>query len=347
MPDMTRSQNVSGTGCPQDPPLVSPHPVVLRDVREGAAIATVEMMGMAPAEHTACYRRALNDLLDVRVTSDCPEAVLHGFYIGEIHVSHGRHSPRTVRRTQKTASRDGFDGIALQLTQEGYWQGRTRDRSLSGEPGAVALFDFRQSFTLSDIGDRSFVNVLIPRASARRTIEDPASLHGSLAVGAKGAALAGFLDGLIAHAPAVRAAHTSALSNVLMELVALTFDASDDGRLVEQKSPDRRLMDRVERLIGQRLSARDLTPEWIADKLGVSRSQLYSASPSGGIVRLIWDRRLAAVHAALIDPSEQRTIATLSGLFGFASNAHFSRAYTKRYGVSPSAARKAALRTTD
>jgi AraC-like DNA-binding protein len=88
------------------------------------------------------------------------------------------------------------------------------------------------------------------------------------------------------------------------------------------------------------LSARTLTPAWIADKLAISRTQLYAAFPKGGVAKLIWERRLAAAHAALTDPEERRTIAAISGLFGFASDAHFSRAFSKKYGMSPSAARR-------
>ncbi len=319
------------------------HPVAVNASSGGANIAVVEMTGMSAADHIHCYRRALMDLFEVRLLTGTPQAVVRGVFFGTIHITYGAHSARALRRTLRLAARDGNDAIVLQLTQGGRWQGRVQGRSLSGGPGTSALFDLAQSFTVSDLGDRSFVGALIPRALARQILDDPAEFHGRIVEGAEGAALAGLLTGLVNHAPASCPQHGAMLADMLIDLIGLAFRTPSDRRFDERRGPDRRLRDRIERLIALRLNARDLTPEWIADKLGISRSQLYAAAPAGGIVRMIWERRLAAAHGALTDPLEDRTIATLAGQFGFASNAHFSRAYTKRFGATPSAVRKATL----
>jgi AraC-like DNA-binding protein len=142
------------------------------------------------------------------------------------------------------------------------------------------------------------------------------------------------------HASALRVEQGPALAEILIELLVLAFRTEDDRHFEERRSPERRLRDRVERLVGMRLSASDLTPDWIARKLGVSRTDLYAAcNGSGGVARLIWDRRLAAARAVLLDPAEDRTIGAIALMFGFASDAHFSRAFKKQYGVTPTAAR--------
>lgn len=315
-------------------------------VQEGAGgmtIATVAADGLSVEERACLYSLSINGLLETRTLTPDPHATLHGIYLGPLHITFGELSPRVSRRTRALYARDRFDGIALQLVRAGRWHARIGSRTLAGEPGTLALFDFAQSFSMTDEADRSFVNVIIPRAMACRLADDPARLHGRLIDPATGGVLSGFLTGLVVHASSLKVEHGPALAEMLFELVVLAFRTEDDQRFEERRSPERRLRDRVERVVEMRLSASDLTPDWIARKLGVSRTDLYAAfSGIGGVARLIWDRRLAAARAMLLDSAEDRTIGAIALMFGFASDAHFSRAFKKQYGATPTAARQAA-----
>lgn len=54
---------------------------------------------------------------------------------------------------------------------------------------------------------------------------------------------------------------------------------------------------------------------------------------------MIKQARLARIHALLSDPGQTRRIFEIANLFGFVSETHFSRAFRRSFGYSPSEAR--------
>ncbi len=91
----------------------------------------------------------------------------------------------------------------------------------------------------------------------------------------------------------------------------------------------------------------DLTPDFIARELGLSRSRLFALTRQFGtsVRRLIIDTRLDACRAALDDAAwAHSTITDLAIAFGFQDLAHFSRRFTARFGMSPRASRGACVR---
>jgi AraC-like DNA-binding protein len=71
--------------------------------------------------------------------------------------------------------------------------------------------------------------------------------------------------------------------------------------------------------------------------LGVSRSLLYRVfEPIGGVSAFIQARRLdQAFDDILSDGCEQHTVAEIGYRLGFRSDAHFSRAFRARFGMTP------------
>ena len=79
--------------------------------------------------------------------------------------------------------------------------------------------------------------------------------------------------------------------------------------------------------------------------LGLSRSALYWLfEPYGGVAAYLLERRLARVRALLADRREHRRISELAFAHGFASEAHFSRAFRRCFGLTPSDVRGTAER---
>ena len=317
-------------------------PVVARQSADGIVIATVAFDGLSMEERARRYALATNGLFDTRTLTADPQATLHGIFLAALHVTFGTISARESRRTASLYARDRADGILLQLTRVGRWQARIAGRAIGGEAGSMVLLDLAQPFTFSTDCDQEFVIVTIPRTMAERLAPDPRTLHGTALDPTAGGVLAGFLGGVVTHAAALRAEQAPALAEMLIELIGLGFRADAAPSTGERRGPQRRLRDRVERLIAMRLNADDLTPDWVARKLGLSRTELYAAFPTGGgVARLIWEKRLAAARLALTDPLDDRTIGAIARSFGFASDAHFSRAFKQRFDCTPTAARKA------
>jgi len=63
--------------------------------------------------------------------------------------------------------------------------------------------------------------------------------------------------------------------------------------------------------------------------------------PMGGVAAFIKQRRLKRIHAILADPRDRRPIAEVAYQHGFTGGAHFSRAFRRAFGYSPSEAREA------
>lgn len=101
-----------------------------------------------------------------------------------------------------------------------------------------------------------------------------------------------------------------------------------------------RMRDRAMRFIDDHL-ANPLVVPALAAELGVSRVRLARLfADDGGVARYVRRRRLARARDRLADPDETRPIACVVAECGFASAAHFSRAFRAAFGQTPREARR-------
>ncbi|EGH71559.1 transcriptional regulator, AraC family protein [Pseudomonas syringae pv. aceris str. M302273] len=80
-----------------------------------------------------------------------------------------------------------------------------------------------------------------------------------------------------------------------------------------------------------------LTTQYIADALGISRRTLARAfaKHDATLMHYIWSRRLEVSHALLAE-GKVKQITDAAIQTGFCDLWHYSRAFKKKYGVSPS-----------
>ena len=97
------------------------------------------------------------------------------------------------------------------------------------------------------------------------------------------------------------------------------------------------LQEQILRYIDQNITNQKLCIETLQKKFCVSRTHLYRIlKPYGGIAKLIRNRRVEAIHRALLDPRlVGHSIEKLAFDFGFSSDKQFRRAFSDRYGVTP------------
>jgi AraC-like DNA-binding protein len=101
---------------------------------------------------------------------------------------------------------------------------------------------------------------------------------------------------------------------------------------------------RVRRLIAENLASARLGPELLCRSEGISRASLYRMfEPFGGVAAHILDVRLAYVHRALSDPTDERSISAIAESAGFFDASSLSRAFRRKYQCSPREFRLAAL----
>lgn len=93
----------------------------------------------------------------------------------------------------------------------------------------------------------------------------------------------------------------------------------------------------MRRFIEQNLE-QPLKPEQLARQFGVSRSQVYRLfKHHDGVARYVWERRLQRSRVLLTTPWLQHLdIGAVAFEVGYSSNAHFTRAFRARFGMTPS-----------
>jgi AraC-like DNA-binding protein len=126
----------------------------------------------------------------------------------------------------------------------------------------------------------------------------------------------------------------AALTNQLLDLIVLTLvDGQSHGPASESAA---RAGHRARALqhIRAHLGERDLTPTKVAESCGISLAYLQEIFQGRGVEETIFAERLERARDWLRSrPNE--AIATLAWRLGFADPAHFSRAFRRRFGVSP------------
>lgn len=99
---------------------------------------------------------------------------------------------------------------------------------------------------------------------------------------------------------------------------------------------------RIRDVVVQHLVSPDLGPAFVAARLGMSKSHVFSVMHAAGTTlgRFILETRLERARQLLRHPSDvQSSIASIGYAVGFQEAAHFSRRFSDRYGESPRAYR--------
>lgn len=122
----------------------------------------------------------------------------------------------------------------------------------------------------------------------------------------------------------------------LLELIELLIENAHE--LVRERSGTATLS-RAKRHIAQNLHDANLTPARIASAVHVSEpylNRLFKAEDALSIMRYVWVQRLElAMDILQRDVNGSAHIGDIAYMCGFSTYAHFSRAFKKRYGVSP------------
>lgn len=93
------------------------------------------------------------------------------------------------------------------------------------------------------------------------------------------------------------------------------------------------------RFIRRHLADPELNPDAVASQVKMSTRNLARLFARHGttIERAIWTERLAAARRDLLDPRAlERTITDIAFSWGFSDAAHFSRSFSKAFGLAPS-----------
>lgn len=183
------------------------------------------------------------------------------------------------------------------------------------------------------------LSLVLPRALLAPLVADLDALHGRIlqCSTALNAMLACHLRALYDEAPGLAAKDAGAAAHGTAALVAAFAGASAKGReMIEQASAGTSLQ-AARRLIEANVPEPDLGPEFLCQRLGMSRAKLYRLfEPIGGVGEYIQQRRLARAYHALTDPAQAHVyVGVIAARCGFGSASVFSRAFRQAFGLSP------------
>lgn len=245
----------------------------------------------------------------------------------------GAQYERSTRRLS-----DGENGFLLQLSLSGSMYGDADGRTAICQPGCIAILDFsrpvRHRSTAANV-----VMISLPRAVIERTLPDIRILHGQILQPHQTGDLGDYLAGLNQRLPGMPWASGAEVAQAAAELLAdslhQTPKTRSDLARAELESVQRQ---RARRFITLHLGNPELSSEMICAAIGISRSTLYRLfEQEGGVARFLWTERLRIAAERLQHSSAG--ISTIAYSCGFTSDAHFSRAFRRQFGLSPRQAR--------
>jgi AraC-like DNA-binding protein len=299
---------------------------------------------VAPNQRLSFWREAIADTHEVLLPEDCDpnrfSASALGWHLGNALMVETRATPQRLVRSPRMARTDYIDYYIIRLQKAGRWICDAGGRSVAAGPGSVLVLDLARpsDARMTDIENS---NLLLPR-DALDDVLPPFDMHGLELRSGMAALLRSHLSELAANLPQLQFADARRVGDATLHLVAACIAPSRDAVARARAPLEAALLAEIRRYVDRHLNSPDLSPHSIAEALGLSRSALYAVcEPMGGVAAFIQKRRLRRIHAILTDPRERRRIGEIAYQFGFTSGAHFSRAFRRAFGYSPSEARDA------
>ncbi|MEY9884693.1 MULTISPECIES: helix-turn-helix domain-containing protein [unclassified Bradyrhizobium] len=302
--------------------------------------------------NVAAWRESVATLFDVdELAADEPgpfRADISSYAMGPVLIGLSRASGQRFRRTPETIARSGVDHIILQLYLKGGYDGVAGTRPIRVRAGDICLFDLAQTLETKATAFEN-ITLVVPRPMFGTHLLRVDDLHGLVLPGSSVIArlLAGHLTALVEFAPRMTLDECQSVVEGTVSLLAACLrnelergDADADHTVAASPS----LM-RIRQYIEAGLASEDLSANSIAAHFGLSRASLYRLfAPVGGIADYIRSRRL---HRAFFDLANSGSrgprISEVARRWQLGTDAHFTRSFKAAYGITPRAAREAAL----
>lgn len=310
--------------------------------------STVFSTAQAAAEDRfEAWRESISVLFDVappaRGTEDGFQASVHATHLGHLLVGDIRFGAQQFSRTRARAARDGLDHYLVQWYRDGGFSGQhDNDGDMRVQAGDIVFFDMARPQRTFAHSSR-VLSLIVPRALCDEALGTPAEqLHGTVLRGSDvlGGLLADHLGSLHRRLPSIGMEQAGDVVHATTRMLAACLGPAQRTFAQAQAEMQAVTLERIQQYIGRNLGT-PLTPESLCRTFGISRSLLYRLfEPQGGVAHYVQKRRLLRALHALANPANQRLrVAEVATRLGFASEAHFSRAFRATFGLTPSDAR--------
>jgi AraC-like DNA-binding protein len=206
--------------------------------------------------------------------------------------------------------------------------------------GDVGIFQANEAHAVTFDGEFDQVHVRVPARHVGddfRTVANGALLRAD-------SSLARYVRSCVLEtarvAPSV--AHQELLAHQLIALFRLAWSELSKGSAGKSSS----CFDRAGMVIQRELSDVDLSARYVAEQLGVSESYLHRSFRQQNTTpnEVIWNARLSNIRRSLGDPTQsRRTISAIARDWGCQNQAHFSRRFRAKYGMTASECREKSM----
>lgn len=305
---------------------------------------------MDTARNIAIWREAVATLFDVDDLAQGEpgpfRADVRSYAMGPVLIGLSRASGQRFRRTAETVARSGVDHIILQLYLKGGFDGVAGTRPVRVGAGDICLFDLAQTLETRAVAFEN-VTLVVPRPMFGDHLLRVEDLHGLVLPGCGVIArlLAGHLSALIEFAPRMSLHECQSVVEGTVSLIAACLRNEIDKADSAAGATAGPSLIRIRQHIESHLASEELSANSVAAHFGLSRASLYRLfAPAGGIADYIRSRRL---HRAFFDlaNAEARSvrISEVARRWQLGTDAHFTRSFKAAYGITPRAAREAAL----
>lgn len=297
------------------------------------------------ADRFDAWRSGISVLLDVTPLERGTvrggfHASVDAVHLGQLLLGDLRFGAQRFSRGHARAAHDGLDHYLVQWYRGGGFTGRCDDgHELTVQAGDVVFFDMaRCQHTVAD--DSHVLSLIVPRSLGDQAMGASSSgLHGTVLTGSSifAGLLADHLCALQRRLPSIGLEQADDIVHATTQMLAACLRPSLRTVAEARTELQAAMLDRIKRHIARNLAA-PLSPELLCRCFGISRHRLYHLfEPLGGVMRYVQQRRLQEAFHALSNPAYRRLrVAEVAARLGFASEAHFSRAFRAKFGHTPS-----------
>lgn len=291
-------------------------------------------------EQFAAWRDSYSSVLDLTPRGDSAEKFGSGeqevWDLNNLVFSRVRTGGLSFAGLAGHGRRDPLDHWLLTLLLHGNTVTLADGGCLTGEAGSVQMHPLGRPFE-GNISGSELLMLFVPRDLCRDMTNVLDAVSFTRLEGGMGRIFADYMISLAVRLPLLEKSELPELVAVTRAMLIACAEPSPERLEEVEGTISRLLLERARQYIQGHLQDPELDSRMLPRELGTSRSRLYRLfEVSGGVMHYIQRRRLAAAHAALADPHDDRHIFEIAQSYCFGDGAEFSRAFRREYGYSPS-----------
>lgn len=285
------------------------------------------------------------------VELDCGSMSTENFFgelrarsVGDLGISTITTDGYDVFRTNKGIKKSSNDAFIVSVQTAGTSTIRQLGREVTLNPGDFTIYDSTMPYHLHFENRLSQLVVKIPRNDLKKYMDTPESLTALHVKGGDGIAqiTTNFAQNLFNQSENLSTNMQHQVADTFLSLLTTSLREATSERELAPRNKATQLF-RVKQYISQNLRDPLLSLKVIADEHRISERYLHTLFSNEGITpsRFIWEQRLQSAQTDLANSLlAHRSISEICFAWAFSDTAHFSRAFKKKFGVSPRAFRK-------